>query len=214
MVTGERHQGVEPFAGAARLRGRVEQLGNKLTVYQDEADPSLREVEGLLADLQDAYEELRVADEEIRSQHDQIAHLLQHRHLAKWQHERMLAVLPVPVLTTDLQGAIRSVNAAGAWLAERRVARMIGKPIFALFTADERSALRRALARQGRDGEVVRETASVLHQNGEETKVEIVATSAGDDRVTWMLLTPAHDDSAPTPQRLIDALVRIASLPF
>lgn len=215
MVAGEQRQEAMPLSpGAVRFGARVDRLREKLASYASEGGRAAWRTEDLLGDLQDAYEELRVADEEIRTQHDQISHLVEGRQLDKWQHERMLAVLPVPVLTTDQHGTIRSVNAAGAWLAERRVARMIGKPVFGLFTTDDRSTVRRALARQGRDGEVFRETASVLHQSGEETKVDIVATAGDDDRVTWMLLTPAHDESAPTPQRLTDALVRLASLPF
>src|SRR5215203_5755232 len=192
MTAGEPRRKAVPLSeGAARFGARVEQLAATIGRYQQGADAVPEDLEGLVGDLHDAYEELRVADEEIRAQHDQIAHLLEGRHLMTWQHERLLAVLPVPVLTTDLTGMIRSVNAAGAWLAERRVARMIGKPIFALFPTDDRPRLRQALARQVRDRDSFRETASVHHDDGADTKVEIMATMSSEDRVSWMLLTPS-----------------------
>jgi len=65
-------------------------------------------------DLEVAYEELRVADEELRAQQEEVARLLERDNLLRWQHERMLTMLPVPAVLTDGSGVIQSVNAAAA----------------------------------------------------------------------------------------------------
>jgi GAF domain-containing protein len=154
------------------------------------------EAEELLDVLETAYEELRVADGEVRAQQEHIAHLVEGQQLMRWQHERMLAILPVPVLTTDQYGTVRSVNAAGSWLAERRVARMVGKPIFALFATEDRNSLRAALARQS------------------QAKVEAIASVSGAAQVDWMLLSPATGLPDAGPSGLPEALVELAALPF
>jgi GAF domain-containing protein len=173
------------------------------------------EAEELLDVLETAYEELRVADEEVRAQQEHIAHLVEGQQLMRWQHERMLAILPVPVLTTDQYGTVRSVNAAGSWLAERRVARMVGKPIFALFATEDRNSLRAALARQSHDKVTFRiDTAVVRPGSTDEAKVEAIASVSGAAQVDWMLLSPATGLPDAGPSGLPEALVELAALPF
>ncbi len=175
----------------------------------------LAEAEELLDVLETAYEELRVAEEEVRAQQEHIAHLVEGQQLMRWQHERMLATLPVPVLTTDQYGTVRSVNAAGSWLAERRVARMVGKPIFALFTTEDRNSLRAALARQTHDKATFRINTAVVRPGGtDEAKVEAIASVSGAAQVDWMLLSPATGLPNAGPSGLPEALVELAALPF
>ncbi len=198
---------------AVALAARVAELQASLQKLQhDDASP---EAEELLDVLETAYEELRVAEEEVRAQQEHIAHLVEGQQLMRWQHERMLAILPVPVLTTDQYGTVRSVNAAGSWLAERRVARMVGKPIFALFATEDRNSFRAALARQTHDKATFRVNAAVVRPGGtDEAKVEAIASVSGVAQVDWMLLSPATGLADAGPSGLPDALVELAALPF
>ena len=62
-------------------------------------DPVLQEF--LLGQLETATEELRVADEEVRAQRDEINRLVLGQQIGMWAQDRLIAVLPVPVFVTD-----------------------------------------------------------------------------------------------------------------
>lgn len=198
--------------GAPVLAAQIAELRASLRSLQHDHD-SPKDAE-LLDVLETANEELRVAGEEVRAQQEHIAHLVEAQQQLRSQHERMLAILPVPVLTTDQYGTVRSVNAAGAGLAERRVARMVGKPIFTLFASQDRSTLRAALARQAHDRETFRVTTSVVRPGADDAKVEAIAAASGAAQVDWMLLTPATGQPELSSSGLPEALVQLAALPF
>jgi len=179
------------------------------------SDSPAREV--LVQDLETAYEELRVADEEIRIQHDAIQRLVASHQGLRLQHERTMAVLPVPVVVTDMRGIIRSVNAAAAMLVAARVSRLIGKPVFSLFSTSDRPDLRRLLSTRGRDGQVMHQTATVLTRAGEALSVEVTACvqfpGAGDSEISWILLS-GHERREPSqsPVPLAESLTELAML--
>src|SRR5262245_51560949 len=102
------------------------------------AEEGSAELEVLMQDLETAVEELRVADDEARTQRQEVARLLEDRELMRWRHERMLAVLPIPVLTTDRSGRLKSVNAAGVALFGIRIDHLLRKPLFS-FVAEQDS---------------------------------------------------------------------------
>lgn len=169
----------------------------------------------LLADLETAYEELRVADEEVRAQQDHIAQLTERENLVRWQQERMLAVLPVPVLTTDRVGVVRSVNAAAAGLLERRVSRLVGKPLLTLVATDDRPDLRRFLGSVHEEGESLRRVVTLLHRDAPAESVELQATVLpGAVEISWLVLS-GHDPVRPqhAAHRLAPALVELIRLP-
>ena len=167
----------------------------------------------LVQDLETAYEELRVADEEVRAQQDQIATLLEGRQLLLWQQERALSLLPVPCFITDREGLVSFVNAAASVLLQMRVARVVGKPLMVFFSLEDRPTLRRLLGAHRRDGHDFRHTATLMGRHGAATPVECVVTPVPgqDGSTTWMLLSAVRPPSAPS-LALPAALAEIASL--
>jgi PAS domain-containing protein len=171
----------------------------------------------LTEDLRTAYEELRVADEEIRTQQDEIGRLAESRHLERWQQERMLGALPVPVITTDAQGLVRAVNAAAVVLLRSRVARLLGKPVFAFFRVDDRAGLRRSLAGRAHGADLFHTRATLVVAGGSEVEVDVFASGDAEPGAptTWLLLrTLPSDDPTPLPgyPALPQALVDLAAL--
>jgi PAS domain S-box-containing protein len=188
------------------LRARIEQL-------HDEEQQDERARPEIVADLETAYEELRVADEEVRTQQDHISRLLERHNLLHWQHERMLAMLPVPALVTDSGGMIRSVNAAAAALAGMRVARLLGRPIFTLFDPADRRELRQLLT--AGTAPMQQRPATLVPPSGNPVRVEASVTSRPGEgsEVTWLLLTPDSPHSQGQLRALPGALTELAGLP-
>jgi GAF domain-containing protein len=173
--------------------------------------------ERLVQDLETAYEELRVADEEVRAQQDQIAQLLEGQHLVRWQHERMTAALPVPVVLTDRDGIIRSVNASAATLLRMGVGRVVGKPVLSVFATEDRIDVRRLLGRLADDGTAFRRVVTVHGRDDHWTSAELFVSHlpGPDPELSWMLLVGAATEKsagvggAALPQ----ALTQMALLP-
>ena len=101
----------------------------------------------LRQDLEVAHEELRVAGEEVRVQHQTLETLVRQQRILHWQHERLLALLPTPVLTTDREGRIRTVNSSAAGLLGRSVDRLLRKPFQVFVEVADRPMLRQDLNR-------------------------------------------------------------------
>jgi PAS domain S-box-containing protein len=147
------------------------------------------QLEILVQDLGTAVEELRVADEEVRAQQEEVARLLESEQLLRWRHDRMLSALPVPVLTTDDKGQLRSVNPAGAAFIGIPVPHLLHKPFFALVEESDRPALRTVLTEAVRRG--VTSTGRVrlkLRGRTIDATVSVSPTSQVPGEVTWMLL--------------------------
>lgn len=171
----------------------------------------------LFADLETAYEELRVAEEEVRTQQDEIARLLEGRNLLQWQQERILAALPVPTLTTDEHGIIRTANAAAAGLVEMRVSRLLGKPVLTVFPYEDRADLRRLISTQARDGRPFQWRSTIERRGGAGPGIEVDVSATPlpehGQGTTWMLLESGSAGAEPPPQALPAALSRLAALP-
>jgi hypothetical protein len=97
--------------------------------------------ERLVADLDAAYEELRSADEELRSHQREVDDLVRSHRNRQWQHERLMALLPSAVLTTDGRGMIRTANAAAAALLRLRMDRLVRRPVQSLIDPAQRPAV-------------------------------------------------------------------------
>jgi PAS domain S-box-containing protein len=167
----------------------------------------------LVADLETAYEELRVADEEVRTQQEEIAKLRERHDALHWHHDRMLAILPVPALVTDAVGVIRSANAAAAALAGIGVVRLAGRPVFSLFAIEDRRALRDLVTEHA--SSQTHRTATVVPRAGAPVTVEVsVSVSEGDQvEVTWLLLARDTTDPERRLRILHQALTELAGLP-
>lgn len=170
----------------------------------------------LVADLETAYEELRVADEEVRAQQEQIAQLLEGQTLLRWQQERMMAVLPVATLTTDPHGIIRVANVATAHLLGMRMARVLGKPVLTLFAAEERPQLRRLLSQVAGGGTGFHRRTVLAPRDGDAVEVEVTATRSPGSalEIGWMILDArlSHTGEEAGESPLPDALAGMATL--
>jgi PAS domain-containing protein len=176
----------------------------------------------LLQDLETAHEELRAADAEVRAQQDELSRLVHSQRVGRWQYERLAAILPAPVLTTDAQGIIASVNAAAATLLNLRVDRILRKPIQAFVQSPDRMDLRRSLTSAVHSRQGFRQVVGLLpreHDGPVQAEVVVKVTPTTDLRVevTWMLLPvrdrpdlPAYLDRT----SLAGALVDLAALPL
>jgi PAS domain-containing protein len=166
----------------------------------------------VMANRDTAVEELRVADEEVQVQQDQISRLLESQQILRWQHDRMLEMLPVPVLVTDAEGMIRSVNSAAAVLSVRRVAWMVGRPVFTLFQASDRPELRRLLISQGASVRPARGTVESREGHPIGVDVWLLPRPGEPDSVTWVLLTPDHHRGRRELESVPEALTELADL--
>lgn len=191
---------------APTVPNRAEELADRVRRARAGAGPG---DETMLQDLETAYEELRVPDERARAQEEHIARLLRLRESHRLMHERMLAVLPVAVVVTDRNGAIRTVNAATAQLVGQRPERLVHKPVFVLFDAASRRDLRTLLAHLGSDDSAEQSVpARAAARDGRVTAVDVMLSLDRDDGkdVSWLLVPRAHTDFA-------GALARLAALP-
>lgn len=203
----------------AALREVREFLGTRLEAARRGVDPV--GVAALVQDLETAFEELSVAEEEVRAQQAQIAGLLSDRQARLWQQDRMLSIMPVPVLATDSRGVVRTVNPAAARVLDMQVRHVLGKPVLALFDATGRPALRRHVS--ARDPEGFRARARLLRRGGAALEVDLTVTpglrdSVGTELDTWLLMptAAASVDGLPAlgsaAARLPRALVDLARL--
>lgn len=197
----------QTLPGAAGFEDELAALRRRLSLTDSQ------DREALAQSLETAYEELHVADEEVRVQQDQISGLLEGERLLRWQHDRLLAVLPVPVLTTDRRGIVRVANAAAAVHAGMRVDVLLDRPVFTLFAIEDRAELRQALRSRGQHAESVRLVVTGLRRGRPAVRVEafLTAAAAGEGLTTWMLLSPYPQDDGGR-HRLAAGLARLAGL--
>lgn len=193
---------------------------------QSEAPPGARgkiDPELLLDELESVHRELRVACEEARSQRAEVARLLESDRTGRRQRERLVAVLPVPVVVTDAGGLIRSGNAAAASVLNVRVDRFVGRPLSSFVLAEHRPELRRRLSAAVSDGSSFRQVVSLAPRRGMHHSIELVANVSRDAardavEVTWVLL--GSDGGAvqrlPALHRptVTSALVELSELPL
>ena len=204
--------------GASFEQG-VRDLGLRLDRYHGQRSAGTEE---LLQDLESAHEELRVADEELRTQQEELDRLIESQRTERWMHERLIAVLPAAVVVTDEHGLVHMANAAAAGLLGRRVDLLLGRPLFIRVHEDDRTVLRRALARSiAQSCAEFRESVRFRSDDGP-LSLEVAATVRRDpvnDRteIVWVLV--AGDEAGNEPaeshgSRLARALVRLTELPL
>jgi GAF domain-containing protein len=149
----------------------------------------------LLEELEAAEEEeARVAQEEVRVQREEIERLTSAAQARRWQHERLLSVLPSPVIVTDGKGTIRSLNASAAALLRMRVHRALRRPIQSLIHEVDRGAVAGALSRAVREGDGFRKVLSLTPVGADAPQLEAVAIAQRDPLtkavdVSWLLLS-------------------------
>jgi len=96
--------------------------------------------------LQTSLEELHVAEEEMRQQHETIVIAQQAVVVAHQQYQQLFDLAPDEHLVTDSHGVIQEANQAAAALLTRSQEYLIGKPLAVFVSREERRAFRRHLA--------------------------------------------------------------------
>jgi len=199
-------------AEMSALQDRIEQVqrgGSELDVR-----------DSYLLDLQNMHEELRVADEEIRAQQEELDALLERQRGERWQHEQLLAALPVAVLATDSAGVVRTANAATARLLGVRAGKMLGKPFPMFVVPEHRGRLRTLVSRVHGGQHGVRAVLSLRHADGFALPAEVVghaSDASGDLAITWLLVSPPSGDTGdalPARPKLARAFSEIAQVPL
>ena len=158
-----------------------------------------------LADLSVAHEELRVVEEEMLAQRDQLEDLLRRHEDARRWHSHLAALVPVGLCTTDGTGKLLDANPALAGALGMGLHRLRGKPLSVyLDPADVpmfRSALRRV--RSG-DSPEQRLSVTVRGRGGQPERWDLLGFSersgatAGEARVQWLLSVPATGTADPS----------------
>ena len=131
-------------AAAAAAAAELEALRRRIPPT---SDPDVLElVEGMRATL----EELRVAEEELSRQNDELSNLQLAVADEAARYRALFELAPVPYVTTDSYFVIREANdAAAALLAvDRRF--VVGKPLAVYIDSDDRRAIRAELTRLSR----------------------------------------------------------------
>ena len=171
------------------------------------------DVDEVRADLETAYEELRVADEEVRAQQLEIERLSRSSRFLRAQQERLVAELPLAVLTTDLHGTVQSANAAAQRLLGVARRHLLGKPLLVYVDTADRRALRDDLATM-RPGADVKRALAVTPRGGEPMTVDVFVSATADGQLTWVVSAPGDTALAGAPHpELPKALAALADLP-
>ncbi len=144
--------------------------------------------------VQAAAEELHVAEEEIRTQRDQLAEARRGRRSQERWRDALWHALPVPVLLTDLSGTLREVNGHAAALLGVAPYPLARVPLVRYVPVPDRSAVRNALSDLGRGRAAAPVTVRLGATKGAPPMVTLVAVPDGplpaDDGplVRWVAL--------------------------
>jgi PAS domain S-box-containing protein len=102
---------------------------------QDQRDPLL---ENAFEALSTAWEELCMATENLRQQHEEVAATRQAVEAEHQRHQELFDLAPDGYLVTDLSGSIREANHAAGTLLNMRQDHLVGKPLVVLIAKGDR----------------------------------------------------------------------------
>ncbi|MGH7617106.1 MAG: histidine kinase dimerization/phospho-acceptor domain-containing protein, partial [Gemmatimonadaceae bacterium] len=155
--------------------------------------PTERSAQEALEELRRTYDELSVAEEELRSQNEELerAHALLVADRARYR--ALFEQAPVSYLVTDAHGTIRDANVAAGKLLRRQASRLIGKPLVVLTRGPSRTVLRHMITRVGTDTDGVTAELEITTRTSKTIRAEVVATVARDlrgaiDEVRWLIV--------------------------
>ncbi len=197
-------ESVDTIGAIARCRYLVLKRADELlTQIPDDDDGAADRLPGVSGLLMTSLEELKVAEEELRSQNA----VLEAQRAAvdeRIRHYRQLFLyLPAPAFVTDIYATIREANLAAGNLFRREASHLERKPLATLLANEYRDEFRRQLVRAA-SGDGVRDWRLVLKRVGD-LPVEVHATvsripdvGATHSGLMYWLLTPtAGSDAAP-----------------
>jgi len=174
----------------------------------------------LVAELETAMEELRVTGEEVAAQQRHISDLLRESSQAQATVQRLVAAMPAPILTTDLQGALVAANAAAARLLGISPDRVVGKPLAAFVEVADRRAVRTMVmeASAGRTPEPA--TVHLTPRGDGRQRSTLVAIPAPPEAsagtaagIRWFADVAPQNDGASAGLALLGSFVELLALP-
>jgi PAS domain S-box-containing protein len=100
-----------------------------------------------LEELQNVFEELNVAEEELREQNDQLLEAQRALEQERLRYCDLFETAPDGFVVTDMLGTVRQANKAALELLRAPERAVVGKPLIVFIAAEERRAFRTLLAR-------------------------------------------------------------------
>jgi PAS domain-containing protein len=184
---------------------------------QEDGDWTKLAVESIVADLDTAHEELRVTEEELKTQQEEIDRLLlQNQTDALWQ-ERLIANLPVAVLVTDSEGKVKSANAAACAVLGLTQVNLLRKPLQTFVGAEDRQAFRQALSQTHREGRGRSLVCAIQPRGMPALRVELMVArgpdaDAQDPRIIWIMLPAPEGRPGRRDSSIAEAFSQLAVL--
>lgn len=169
-------EAVESYS-RAEFERRLDELRGRLDgLRKDLAAPSDDERESLLLELESAHEELCVADEEIRIQQDELDLLAQQQRISRWQHERLVALLPTALLVTDTTGNILAANPSAESMLRVNATQLRRKPMQVFVAPPDRGPIRHGISALAEGQPSFRRRVTLVPRHGTPIRVDLVAT--------------------------------------
>jgi len=125
-------------------RDRADAFAVRATVSKRSAVEVLPEA---LLELSAAVEELRVCEEEIQAQADELISARSLAEADRFRHRKLFDAAPVACLVTDRAGVVREANRTAADLLNVPIDRLVGKPFVSFLVEGDRRRFHSELAR-------------------------------------------------------------------
>jgi PAS domain-containing protein len=180
---------------------RIRRHGNRVDQLAATAAPDLREaLLAALAELELLYEDLLVADEELRVQGEELRGTQARLAASRVQYQELFDAATTPYLVTTLDGVILNANLAAAELLGAPPRRGAGKPVQAFIELAHRRSLRQLLAEVRREGGAAACDLVLVPRHGRPVLVAVTITHRGEpatgDTVLRWSLVPAEAPGA------------------
>lgn len=173
------------------------------------------EMSAVLTELEETYDRLWAAAEEIRVQGLEIERLRHTQQLMRWQQQRVQALLPAAIVTTDADGVVAAANAAAVLLLGADMVQLVRTDLFGFVSTEERSELRAAAAELS-PGDRLRRAVTIVGPDGRRVPVELSAATGAPEapEISWVLV-PLSSSTARDDEQVgvSEALVDLGALP-
>jgi PAS domain-containing protein len=155
----------------------------------DDQPETLRETAALLAV---SLEELKVAEEELVQQNEELLTTREAIESMSRQYRRLFDDMPLPYIVTDICGIIRHANHAAATLLRRPAEMLDRKPLLSFVPLDRRSSFRDAINRLPLVDAAQDWRVNLLRHGDAPVPVAIEARvsaglHAGEDLICWVI---------------------------
>lgn len=165
------------------LSRQVEEQRRRLGLLKSE-QPTLQDaLEASLLEINVAHEELRVAQDELLAQQQEIQDLLDQQRVHGMWRERVSALLPVPVFVTDSAGSLLDANSVAVALLGIPESGLLHKSLASFVIGTDRRSLRQ-----------------VIHRMAELAEQQIVVTLVPKDNPPVAVTLAGFSDAAPGPE--------------